>query len=720
MDAKMAECQQCGRSFASRIGEQFCSPAHAREFFSKAVQARDQRRKSDNKPGLMTARHRVMELLRLPSADPEPPPPSPLVPYLPSQYEFQPPERAAIAIEPVERSSPMVIKLPEPATNCGPDGVQEGLAALNALISEREPAEAPPPPPGCDTMLPLPVDFTPIPGALQAVSAAAAVPVFDNTKPSILAGEWRDPHQLGVAIHLAGSVNFFHPKPISAGARIVKTQPMPTETEATCIPPRRKVLALAFQPELSSDRLYALEPFRRTLANPVFSTGQYEQLTGSGQHRVTPTRWEFLHELPEDSRRSRQPERRKTRPVVNQDSVSPWLLPLRPRCPEFRGDLHPFDWAQLIARLADFEDRNTNAGNNTNKYGTSTTMLAAAARRKQERLHSIPVVGPVIRFWQTQSVATRALALSIPILGFIAIKPSLDGSLREPVVLAKEMPRPVSTVVRREPSRELIALRGQIPPIPDGLPKPSAPTLRPESDGTPDSSQPHPKLVPDRASAANKAAGVLPVATVEPKLGKFDQILLSRAAVELADDFSFGLDSWEARSNSVQWTYDATGFVRPRGLAIYRPSLNLADYSVEFLAKIDNSAISWVVRAQDLNNYMVVKMVQRGGGPLPRYTIMHYPVVNGREGARIEHPLPLNLYKDTLFHIRMDIRGSNYAVLVQDSVVDSWSDERFPVGGVGFFTGAGEEARIRWVQVTYQNDFVGKLCAWLAPKAQVR
>jgi hypothetical protein len=338
------------------------------------------------------------------------------------------------------------------------------------------------------------------------------------------------------------------------------------------------------------------------------------------------------------------------------------------------------------------------------------------------------VLGPLIHFWQTQGWPSRALALSIPILGFIAIKPSLDGSLREPVVLAKEMPRPASTVVRREPAKELFVSRGgAVPPPPAGLPMPTAPTLPPtEPDATPpaDEAKPatpqkpaqHPKLVPERT---NKATGNLPIANVEPKLDKFDQMLLSRAAIELADDFSFGLDSWEARSNAVQWTYDATGFVRPHGLALYRPSLNLADYSMEFLAKIDNSAISWVVRAQDLNNYMVVKMVQRGGGPLPRYTIMHYPVINGREGTRIEHPLPLNLYKDTLFRIRMDIRGSNYAVLVQDSVVDSWSDDRLPVGGVGFFTGLGEEARIRWVQVTYQNDLIGKLCAWLAPKPQM-
>jgi hypothetical protein len=145
--------------------------------------------------------------------------------------------------------------------------------------------------------------------------------------------------------------------------------------------------------------------------------------------------------------------------------------------------------------------------------------------------------------------------------------------------------------------------------------------------------------------------------------------------------------------------------------------MSLTNYTIEFLAKIDAVAVGWVVRALDHQNYHAVKLVQRGGGPLPRYTIVRYTVVDGREGPRIEHPLPLNLYKDTLFRIRMDIRGADYSLMVQDSVVDSWTDDRFQFGGMGFFSGRGEESRVRWVQVTYQNDLLGRICAWLAPKA---
>jgi hypothetical protein len=689
-----------------------------------------------------------MQLLQLPPApETEVPPHAPLTKSrltLPAP-QANPPGQTNIAIAPLEPSQPYILKLPQAdSLRVEALGVAEGLAALakaaEARLAQKNPiaASEPDPPPANDNMLPLAMPSMAPASPSNRDASAALEPAVFPAKPEVI--DRRKASTTRTKLKRAGSVAFFHQRPISAGARISKSQPISMPwADPRVTRPSRETPDLASHRErrsLAQTRLFPLEPFRRSLATPKASADPGSK---SGQHKGV--RWEFLHELQEDGRSSRRPDSPgraaagSPKPNIQRDSVAPWLVPTRPIQPGFQGDLRPFDWAQLIARLADFEL--DGPANNTGRHSATTSRMAAVARRKQERLRSIPIIGPVLHFWQTQSWAVRGLALAIPVLGFIAVKPSIDGSLREPVVLAKELPRPVSTVIRREPTRELNANR----PVATGaaaVPSPiQQPAATPEASGTttpleipapaakpapkPAPASPgtsHPTLVAERGPKAAKPAAPIPIANVEPKLDKFDRMLLSRAAVELADDFSFGLDSWDAKSSAVQWTYDPTGFVRPNGLAIYRPSLNLTDYTVEFLAKIDASAISWVVRAQDLNNYMVVKMVQRGGGPLPRYTIMRYPVINGREGSRIEHPLPLNLYKDTLFRIRMDIRGSNYAVLVQDSVVDSWTDERFPIGGVGFFTGIGEEARIRWVQVTYQNDFIGKLCAWLAPKAQ--
>ncbi len=83
-----------------------------------------------------------------------------------------------------------------------------------------------------------------------------------------------------------------------------------------------------------------------------------------------------------------------------------------------------------------------------------------------------------------------------------------------------------------------------------------------------------------------------------------------RAAVSLNEDFRSGLDDWQTRGDlSSGWSFDGNGFVKPGTLALYRPSLGLRDYDMEFLGLVDKKALSWVVRAKDFDNYYVVKLV---------------------------------------------------------------------------------------------------------------
>ena len=157
--------------------------------------------------------------------------------------------------------------------------------------------------------------------------------------------------------------------------------------------------------------------------------------------------------------------------------------------------------------------------------------------------------------------------------------------------------------------------------------------------------------------------------------------VISRAAVEMADDFQNGLDNWDGNGQlGPSWSYDRTGFIRPRALGIYRPSTGLADYAFEFLGKIDQRAVSWVFRASDLNNYYAMKLVDKTGGVTPQMALVHYAVIEGREGPKKEVPLPLSVYKDTLFRIRMDVQGPHFSVQVQGTVVDYWKDGRLKSG----------------------------------------
>jgi hypothetical protein len=194
------------------------------------------------------------------------------------------------------------------------------------------------------------------------------------------------------------------------------------------------------------------------------------------------------------------------------------------------------------------------------------------------------------------------------------------------------------------------------------------------------------------------------------------QTLENRAAIALDEDFRSGLDNWVSPGGSTtEWSFDSTGFVKPGPLALYRPSVGLADYQVQFMGLIDKKAMSWVVRAADFDNFYVVKLVMTKSGPLPAIGVTRYAVIGGKAQDRHDVNIPLGAREDTLYRVRMDVQGSNFSLEVQGQIADSWTETRLPRGGVGFFTARGEESRVRWVQITHQYDMLGRLCAYLAP-----
>jgi hypothetical protein len=194
------------------------------------------------------------------------------------------------------------------------------------------------------------------------------------------------------------------------------------------------------------------------------------------------------------------------------------------------------------------------------------------------------------------------------------------------------------------------------------------------------------------------------------------QTISNRAAIAFSDDFRSGLDAWQSRSNLTRsWSYDASGFVRPGPLAIFKPTTELSDYRFEFLEEIDQKAMGCAFRAADLDNYYAVKLVVVRPGPLPLVHLVRYAVIHGKETSHVEKPLPFTTRADTIYRMLVDVRGSDFTIMVQGQVVDFWSDNRLSQGGIGFFCNRGERARLRWVEVSHQYDALGRLCAYLAP-----
>jgi hypothetical protein len=192
--------------------------------------------------------------------------------------------------------------------------------------------------------------------------------------------------------------------------------------------------------------------------------------------------------------------------------------------------------------------------------------------------------------------------------------------------------------------------------------------------------------------------------------------IVSRAAVELQEDFRNGLGNWSGQGAwAKSWSYDQAGMVRPGSLALFEPSLDLQDYSMEFLAQIDRAAIGWAYRAADSRNYYAAKLVREDDSPLPAVNLVRYAVIDGKEGPRTTVPVHLSVRPDTVYRIQVEANGSDFTTTIQGRVVDFFSDSRLTQGGVGLFGGKNERALVRWVEVTHQSDVLGRLCAYLRP-----
>ena len=101
--------------------------------------------------------------------------------------------------------------------------------------------------------------------------------------------------------------------------------------------------------------------------------------------------------------------------------------------------------------------------------------------------------------------------------------------------------------------------------------------------------------------------------------------------------------------------------------------------------------------------------------PLPEAAVVRSVVINGREQDVRTMPIPFPVRADTLYLVRMEVRGQDFTTYIQNQVVDHFSDSRLKQGGVGFFSPKGDRALLRWVEVSHQYDYLGRLCALLAP-----
>jgi hypothetical protein len=188
-----------------------------------------------------------------------------------------------------------------------------------------------------------------------------------------------------------------------------------------------------------------------------------------------------------------------------------------------------------------------------------------------------------------------------------------------------------------------------------------------------------------------------------------------RAALKIGDGFR-GMENWDgaAQARPAGWTRHPDGYVNTGALALFHPSLKFTDVRLEFFGQIETKSIGWTVHAANTMNYHAMKLTVVEAGMRPFVALVHYNVVGGKIGHRTQTPLNIMVHNNRPMQFDVDVRGSSVVTSIDGEEVDSFLDNTLVAGGVGFFSDAGERARLYWMRVSRNDDWLGHLCAMLA------
>ena len=220
---------------------------------------------------------------------------------------------------------------------------------------------------------------------------------------------------------------------------------------------------------------------------------------------------------------------------------------------------------------------------------------------------------------------------------------------------------------------------------------------------------------PVTAEARPEAPPVAEAPATGP-VARVRQAIANRAAAEVTDTMRTGMDSWgaPAKSWAPGWSRHPDGYTRTGELALFSPSMTYANYRLEFFGQIENKGMGWVVRAQDKQNYYAMKFKVVEAGLRPVIAMVHYAVVKGRKGHTVDTTLSTMVHRNMPFRVSVDVHGSRLTAAIEGQQVDSWTDDLLASGGVGFFSEAGERARLYWMKVSKNQDWLGLVCSFIA------
>jgi len=196
-------------------------------------------------------------------------------------------------------------------------------------------------------------------------------------------------------------------------------------------------------------------------------------------------------------------------------------------------------------------------------------------------------------------------------------------------------------------------------------------------------------------------------------------VVRSSAPITLHHDFRAGLGDWTTvglRGSKVDdprgWSSAAAPeLVRPGSLRIWKRSVSLQNYQMEFQGQLERKSLSWAFRASDERNYYATKLLITKAGPQPNAGLLRYVMLNGHEWDRVQLPLPLTLERGANYRVRVSVQDDHFITYVNGQVVGSWSDKRLRRGGVGFFADEDDTQKVAWVSLSERDSFLGRMLA---------
>lgn len=224
-----------------------------------------------------------------------------------------------------------------------------------------------------------------------------------------------------------------------------------------------------------------------------------------------------------------------------------------------------------------------------------------------------------------------------------------------------------------------------------------------------------PPAPPDKLETASCRVAPLPEAR-EPEAREFHWwpavLLTLKFTLTVAGIMALAVPLWlwirpvspvQAEAPGGGWIRELSsplGAAGARKLVLYRPSLDAADFRLEFHWKTSPRPLAWIFRVKDRSDYYAMQIRFVRPTPSATFSLERFTVYLGVESA---HSRKLLFFPDTPaeLQIRLEADGEKFQLYLDDRPADSWTDRRLAAGGLGFLEQPGRPVAVQSVRVWF-------------------